>query len=266
MVEDRPESPQLFTTAQSEEAMKPLLYMEEQTKPFVDSLTALARHDLEGRLSDAVVRAFDVLAEEPALTGSHWQYAMELRLYPLALSLHALAFGSVARNDGCLLRRVLNLQLRSWNDGIDEPLVWALRSLRASKDLFNQALGQRYYEPVAERLSSIVPSWCAELAAGQRGQDLFFEAEFLLASEHTKLGTLGGSGIPFTGRFAYSNAATRAIERLLRTRPKVLVDLFGDDVEKRLEQFDANIHHVIEGGYRRGFAGGALAAWKGERS
>jgi len=266
MLEDRLENPQAFNSSDSKELLSPLLYMEEQTRPFVEAVAAMLRYDESGALDGAILRAFDVIAEEPTLSGRHWEHAQRLRLYPLVLALFSLAHASVGRNDGRLLRRVLDLPLRIEDSRESVPLIWCVRAISSAGSLFNGAMGQRYYAPVAERISQIVPAWCADSVPGRRGQDVFLCAEFALALEHTRLPTFHGVGIPSGGTFAYHGEAQRILERLLRGQPKLLKDLFGEEVEKRLADFDANARRTVEGGFRRGFIDGAVAAWLGQSS
>jgi hypothetical protein len=263
--EDRSENPYVFSSREPSELLRALAYMEEQTKPFAEALAAVVRYDDAKSLWGSVVESVNLIAEEPSLTGTHWQYAQQLRLYPLVLTLHSLAFVSAARNDERLLRRVLDVELRVANREEPEPLIVSLRALRATRDLFNAALGQRYYEPIAERIFGIVPGWCSDIALTRPPEDVFSLAEFGLALEHTKVRTLfRGTGVPFVGRFAYVYGANRALGSALRTHSKFLSDLFGDDLKQRLVDFDANAPRVIEGGFRRGFTGGALALWEGD--
>ncbi|HEY0464305.1 MAG TPA: hypothetical protein VGC79_08860 [Polyangiaceae bacterium] len=232
MLEDRPENPQAFNSSDSKELLGPLLYMEEQTRPFVEAVAAILRYDESGALNGAIRRAFGVIAEEPTLSGRHWEHAQRLRLYPLVLALFSLAYASVGRNDGRLLRRVLDLPIRIEDSRESVPLIWCVRAISSAGSLFNGAMGQRHYEPVAERISQIVPACCADSVPGRRGQDVFLYSECALALEHTRLQTFHGVGIPSGGTFAYHAEAPRILERLLRGQPKAVSAWLGQSSSK----------------------------------
>lgn len=64
----------------------------------------MLRYDESCALDGAILRAFDVIAEESTLSGRHWEHAQRLRLYPLVLALFSLAYASVER--GLVFRAV----------------------------------------------------------------------------------------------------------------------------------------------------------------
>jgi hypothetical protein len=265
MLEERPDNPQVFATSTGPELLKPIEYMEAHTRTFAEAIAVIARQDSSFRYSSAVLDAIDIIAEQPELTGVHWQHAQELRLYPLLLSLYSLAVVSAARDDGRLLRKVLDLEYRIERREKAKPLVAAIRASRAASDLFNEAMSQNYYEPIAQRLLSIVPLWCAPMLPGKDGQRAFYQAEFAFALEHERLNTaFHGAGMPLPGAFLYGNGGEAAVMSMLNRKSQFLQHLFGKELERRLEVFDENVGQVVQpGAFRSGFSRKTADVWAG---
>ncbi|HKO49971.1 MAG TPA: ATP-binding protein [Polyangiaceae bacterium] len=267
MIEERPENPQMFPKDDAANLLKPIEYMEAQTRNFAEAIAAITRYDSSLRFSSAVAEAFDVIAEQPELAGQHWQHAEDLRLYPLVLSLFSLAVVSAARNDGTLLRKVLDREFRIERQERQVPLIWSLRAARGAREFFNGAMQQRYFEPIAQRLSTVVPSWCAPLIPGRDAERAFYQAEFALGLEHMRLTTMfHGPGMPLAGAYLYANRGEGAVMSMLTRRSPFLLHLFGEQVEDRLGRFDANVGQIISReSFGRGFSRKTLAAWSGAK-
>jgi hypothetical protein len=265
MLEERPENPQVFATRTGPELLKPIEYMEARTRTFAEAIAVIARQDSTFRYSSAVLEAIDIIAEQPELSGAHWQHAQELRLYPLLLSLYSLAMVCAARDDGRLLRKVLDREFRIERRERVMPLIWAIRASRSAGELFNGAASQRYFEPIAQRLLSVVPLWCAPMMPGKDGKRAFFQAEFAFALEHERLNTaFHGAGMPLPGAFLYGNGGEAAVTSMLNRKSQFLQHLFGKDLEHRLSTFDENIGQLVEpGAFRRGFSQKTADVWSG---
>ncbi len=267
MLDDRAENPHRFPSWEPSELIKHIEYMETEARTLVEAIATVARYGSNERFGDAVVEAVDVIAERPKLAGPYWNHAPELRTYPLTLALYALAFVSAGRNDGALLRRVLDLDYRLDQEGDPVPIIAAMRDVRMTSDLFRTAMGKRYYEPIAERVKTVIPVWCGRFVPGKPGDQPFYQGEFGLALEYTKFRlSFHGAGFPLPGTYLYGYEAEAAIKRMLKQKAKFLSDLHGEQVENRLKQFDTNAHEMIAPG-ASGFGGfyrGASAAWSGD--
>lgn len=262
MDDERPENPQTFPAQRDvHNLLKPIEYMERESRPFVEAVASVVRYDKKGELFEAVREAFQILAVEPSITGIHWRYAAALRCYPVALSLYGISFVSAGMEDGRLLRSVLDLPFER-EGGDQAPMIELLRFTRAAGDLFREALQKRFYEPVAERCFQVLPTWLGKLVPAKPSERVFYQAELGLALEYTRyLAPFNGKATPLGGGYLYAYSARSSVERMLRSHSKYLVDLFEDEVEMRLAAFDENVQYVIGPGAFEGFTGGAQAAW-----
>lgn len=262
MDDERPENPQAFPGQRDvQNLLKPIEYMERESRPFVEAVASVVRYDKKGELFEAVREAFQVIAVEPNMKQAHWQYASALRCYPAALSLYAISFVSAGLDDARLLRSVLDLSFEREN-GLS-PMIEVLRFTRAAADWFKGALQQGFNDPVAERCFQVLPPWLRKFVPAKPAERVFYQSEFGLALEYTRYpAPFNGRATPLRGRYLYGYTARSSVERMLRSRSKYLVDLFGDEVGGRLADFDENAQYVVPpGSFGEGFTGGAQAAW-----
>jgi hypothetical protein len=146
--------------------------------------------------------------------------------------------------------------------------VRAFRKIGAAKDLFNGALKQNFFEPVAQRAAIIVPSWLASFLPGKTLESVFYQAEFALALECLRVVTAFQSGgVPLPGAYLYAYEGESAVTSMLVKRSPLLLHLFGDKVEDQLTTFDANVRRIIEPGPAgdHHFSRKTLSAWLGKQ-
>src|SRR5690606_32767559 len=122
------------------------------------------------------------------------------------------------------------------------PLITTLRRARAASEIFKIALGQNYYEPIAERMKSIVPAWVGSAVPEGNASSAFFVGEVLLALEYAS----AEAGIPFAGAYLYGYESHRPVGEALVEHAQVFHDLCGDRIEELLQAFDTSAARVVE--------------------
>jgi hypothetical protein len=265
MLDARPENPTRSNSNDPAEPLRAIDYMEGQTRRFAEAIATIARYDSGLRYSAAVADAFDIIAEQPQIVSPFWDNAEDMRLYPLVLAIYALAVVAAARQDGRLLRRVLDCECRLWRNDEVVPLIWAVHTNRNAFGIFNWAMRAVQFQPIAQRMLTIIPAWCAPLIPGKDAERCFYQAEFALALEHMRLDTpLDGRGTPLAGAYLYAAKGEAAVLGMLRRGSPLLEALFGDKVEALLMEFDRNITRVVHrDAYQRNFSKKKVAsAWR----
>ena len=240
-------------------ALRTIEYLEEAARPFAESAATLVRYDLKGRMTPGLVRAFQIVAEEPDPPGGIYvEIAPYFRLYPLAISIMAVLMVAVRERRADVLKALFSVSLRRKRQHLSAPrppLPEACRDVRNASQYFQLAFEQqRLIDPVAERLWTVLPRLVGDLIPGPAPGEVYCQAEFILAL------TLS---MPMSGRYQYAPEATTAITELLRSGTW-LNEVFPD-LEGRLEQYDKTAEEFLVRtnlSRRGGFISGALDAWK----
>jgi hypothetical protein len=252
-------------------ALKLVEHMEQTSRDFATAAATTARYDEAGKLTASLVRAFDVISEEPRpAAGGYWTDGPAFRLYPLVIAIMAVTMVCVREKRALLLGKLFALRLRQPNRPEENlsTILEAVRELRGLGNFFRAALEQRFYEPVAERMNIIVPELVRELVPGSNPTRLFLQAEFVVALAYMDVSDkVHGERYPLPGRYMHAYEAPAAIAALLRDGAW-LQTLFPD-VEQRLADFDELANKVVSPeavGRHRGFVRGALDVWKSAKA
>ncbi len=264
MGETSESNPWLLSGMKAEQLGNVLSYLEEHSFPLAEALATAARYDREGVLVDAVCRAIQVVAKEPQPVGTHNSYMPQFRLYPLVLCLYAIALIGVNERRSGLLKRVFELSLqREERDGVD-PIVVAIRRMRAASDLFKEAVGKNYVEPIAIRIREVMVPRLSGLLVGTPSKDAFFIAEFVLGLAFLKVsGSMHHGSLPLPGTYLYESGAQRALRVFLEQRPEWLEGALGEPLNTLLPAFDATVSKVvIQSVWGNGFTTGAMDAYR----
>lgn len=265
MNDESPENPWVFASTTPASMLDAIEYLERESQPLAEAMAVIAKYDDASSLTGPVIAAFEILAREPQPphSGPHWVHATSLRLYPVALCLYTLALVGTQKRRGSLLRAVLSVRFVDRNSN-EFPMLHAIRCLRTVNEVFKLALRQQYFEPIAERLSIVIPGWCAGLVPVHSGLTAFLQAEFVLGLAYLEVSrAIQNEAFPFPGKYFYAYEARRAIEGFLRKQPSWLKEVYGRSVEEVLKEFDLTAATVVD---RQsfgsgGFVNGAAHAW-----
>lgn len=262
MSENSSQNPWHFTSMDAEDVRALLSYYEEKTFPFAEALATIARYDTSGQLSATVCRSLRVIAGEPEPSGTYYSAIEQFRIYPLVLCLYAITLVAVREERGELLRSVFGLRLRRRNGS--DPIVAAVRRIRAASDVFKAASETDWLEPIAVRVREVLVPRLTGLLAGAASKDAFYIAEFVLglAFLQTNLSAQQG-GVPLPGVYFYEGAAQRVLADFLGQRPAWLSEVLGESLDTLLLRFDQSaVSMAQQRGFADGFLRGAVAAYQ----
>lgn len=264
MAESTEANPLLFSGMNAERLRSILTYLEDRTFALAEALATVARYDREGVLIDAVCRSLQVIAKEPQPTGMHYTYAAQFRLYPLILCVYALVLVAANERRGDLLKAVFNLSLqRDQREGV-EPIVVGFRRIKAASDVFKEALGKNYFEPIAVRVREVLLPRLSGLLVGTSSKDAFFVAEFILGLAFLKVSeSTHHSELPLPGTYFYESGAQRTLSVFLGQRLDWLEDALEEPLDSLLPAFDETAAKVVNPhAWADGFTSGAMAAYR----
>lgn len=264
MAESTEANPLLFSGMKAEQLRSILTYLEDRAFPLAEALATVARYDREGVLTDAVCRSLQIIAKEPQPTGTHYTNIAHFRLYPLILCLYALVLVAANERRGDLLKAVFKLSLqREERDGVD-PIVVAFRRIRAASDVFKEALGKDYFEPIAVRVREVLVPRLSGLLVGSSSKDAFFVVEFILGLAFLRVSDSMHHGkLPLPGTYLYESGAQRALSVFLGLRPDWLGDALEEPLDSLLPAFDQTAAKVVsQRGWADGFTSGAMDAYR----
>lgn len=263
MAETSPRNPWVFSGMKGPELQAVLSYLEEQTFPLAEALATAARYDRDGVLIDAVCRSLEVIAKEPQPVGTHYTNIAQFRLYPLVLSLYAVTLIAVNERRGELLKRVFNIHLQREERDEAGPIVVSFRRLRAASDVFKEALGQNFFEPIAVRARDVLVPRLSALLVGTPSKDAFYLAEFVIGLAFLKMSASMFHGkVPLPGCYVYESAAQGTLKNFLKQRPEWLAEALGEPLDSLLSAFDQTVAKVVnERGWADGFTSGAAEAY-----
>lgn len=257
-------NPWSFGQRKADELLKIVAYLEDKTFPLAHAIATVARHDRQGRMFEAVERAFSIIAHEPEPSGTHYPNIAQFRLYPVALCLYSLVAVSSNEGNGELLKRVMPLKLVRDRSDAEEPLFAAMRRVRSSTDVFKAATENNSFEAVALRVREAFIPRLSNVFAGTRTTDLFFLTEFVMALSYLSISEQLHEKSPLPGLYIYSWDARRVVKRFLSRKPEWIASALGQPLPELLAEFDRTVGNVVNHrGAPDGFLGGALDAYQG---
>jgi hypothetical protein len=175
-----------------------------------------------------------------------------LRYYPLGLILYTVFICGVAANRGELLKRVLAIPLKHHRGHPDSHIGDTFFYWYEAKALFNDAFGQRWCEPMAQRIRQVITDHVAELLTELNEAEYFFRGEFILALTGIDVTMSSGRAaedrMPLPGLYLYMHEANDAISELLLEHPDWLDKLYNHPLNEILDMFDRNAQKMAASG------------------
>lgn len=228
--------------------------LEEKTRIFQVSLATIILNDHKAEYTPALLRSIKILAVTiEAPSGTQYNRIGEaLRYYPLGLILYTVFVCGVAANRGLILREVLKIPLKHRRKNTNSYITDIFFNWYEAKPLFNNAFGQRWCEPMVQRIRQLINDRIGGMITEFSESEYFFRGEFVLSlaniDKDKNLGEEDSRALPSGGLYLYYNEAYDPIVGFLLENPKWFGELFKHPLGKVLSIFDQNAHKMADSG------------------
>lgn len=243
-----PWAPQLTNVAESKKVVDEL---EQRTLPFVLAVATIILNDHKGAYTGALIRAMKLLArtsDVPSGT-SYNRIGEAIRYYPLGLVLYTIFICAVAAERGALLKQILDIPLKHRTRNSVSHISNTFFYWYEARALINHAFGQRWCEPLPQRIRQIVTDHVGEMITEFSEPEYFFRGEFVLALTHVDADIADGVEIerqrPVPGLYLYFHEAQEAIAGLLFEAPIWLDTVFKHPTTDVIDGFDRNANKMF---------------------
>ncbi len=228
--------------------------LEEKTQAIQLSIATIMLNDNKGEYADALLRSVKILAKATEVT-SGVQYnriGEALRYYPLTLILYTIFICGVAANRGDLLKQVLEIPIKHRGRNSTSVITDVYFFYYEARALFNDAYGQRWCEPVAQRIRQVLSDKVGEMITEFSEPEYFFRGEFVFALTNIDKGMSGGEDaehqVPLGGLYLYMHEAYDPIVEFLLENPEWFGKLYDHPLNEILDTFDRNAHKMAGSG------------------
>lgn len=234
-----------------EDANQILAAVEEASRPFLQTIVAVAIHDNAGKYTDALIRALRKVAIVPeAPIGKRYNdVGIGLRYYVVSMILSVAAACCFASGNFSLLRRILETPLRHKRLRKNTPIIDVLFLVRRLGDFLNQDLKRSKCDAVGERIKQLYINNFEEDVLDSDELEAFFFGEFLLSlkaiDDQLQKGAQPETCRPCSGSFLYSSDATYIIKESLTETHNTIKHIYNHPLETILQIFDQNVGRVI---------------------
>jgi hypothetical protein len=229
--------------------------LEERTRPLMLAVATILLNDDGKVFEKALLRVVKILAKQPEVpTGVTFNRIGEgLRYYPLGLIIYTIFICGVAANRGDLLKLVAGMPLKTSMQNTMQNMKFSLTEIffdwYGAREFFNQALGQRRCEPIAQRIRQVISDRMGDTFA-ESEPEAFFQGEFVLALSHIDACMTNRQSAEFTvpipGLYLFAREAHGPINTLLIDRGEWLEELYAHSLIDILNAFDQNARRVAD--------------------
>jgi hypothetical protein len=225
--------------------------LEERTRSLQMSVATIMLSDSRGVYTDPLLRSIKMLAKVTEVpTGIPFNRLGEaLRYYPLGLILYTAFVCGVAADRADVLKQILAMSLKPPRGQDRSNITRTFFAWYDAKALFNEALGQRWCEPISQRIRQVINDRIGEMITGFSEPEYFFRGEFVLALAHVddciNRGEAEKGRIPLPGLYLYVNEAYEVIETFVVEHPDWFEHFYRNPVDEILRMFDQNAHEVV---------------------
>lgn len=246
-----PWAPQLNNAAGNKEIIEDL---EERSREVQLATATIVLSDHEGDYAPALLRAVKILAKATDMPNgvTYNRIGESIRYYPLGLLLYTIFICAVAANRGSLLKEMIELPLKRQERGSPSHITDIFFHWYAAKAFFNDGFGQRWCEPIGQRIRQILSDRLGEMFTEFSEPEWFFRGEFVLALARidatmtNDTGTVDTEPVPVPGLYLYAHEAPESIAGLLLEYPDWLDHIYAHPLGDIIAVFDRNAHKVID--------------------
>ncbi len=225
--------------------------LEVKTRTLQKSIATILLNDSKGEYTDSLLQSIRVLARAPeAPPGVGFNHIGEaLRYYPLGMILYTAFSCGVAANRSDVLKQVLQIPLKYSRGRERIKITHSFFIWHGADDLFNNALGQKWCEPIPQRIRQVMSDHVSELITNFSEPEGFFRGEFVLALSHIddciERREEEKDSVPIPGLYLYIHEAHEVIEDFVLEHPSWFEKFYLNQTETILKLFDQNAHRVV---------------------
>ncbi|MEY3783713.1 MAG: hypothetical protein RLZZ230_35 [Candidatus Parcubacteria bacterium] len=244
-------TPQLNDTEKNKQMFTEL---EERVKMFQVSVATILLKDTKGIYDEAFLKSLKILTKEIEIpTGTQYnRIGKALRYYPLYIILYTIFVCGVASSRGKLLRQVLDIPLKHRERNVTSPITDVYFYAYEAKALVNDAFGQRWCEPLANRVRQLINNNISDMLTEASEPEYFFKGEFVFSLTNIEkcmsTGEDADHRVPLGGLYLYLHEAHDPILDLLQELPDWLTTFYKYPLNEILDMFDRNNNKMCEAG------------------
>ena len=220
--------------------------IEERTKALQISLAVIVLNDTKGIYTDTLLRSLKILTKTIEIpSGTQYNRIGEaLRYYPLHLLLYTIFVCSTAAKKADLLKKVLEIPLKHRERGVVSAITDVYFYSYEAKALVNDAFGQRWCEPLAQRIRQTMTDNIGDMLTEFSEPEYFFKGEFVWSLSYIvecmKRGEDAEHRMPYGGLYLYLHESHDPISDLIEENSNFISAVYQQPLEEIFDMFDRN--------------------------